>query len=158
MHIFGLGPPSLACSGWNSHRMEQVSGHEMRTGAHCTSKLKLIFLLIFIIFFIFMHLWTAWAWLGLDAQVWNWVRKVILRNFQLLFSRMGFLLPPPFPQEEKKVSSRLPLFCLIQIFPKAFLPPLGNLKWHVRSSLSFLTWLFLISLDSSLCREDPQNT
>lgn len=109
----------------------------------------------------FFHFHASLNCLGLVGPRCSSVKlseKGNFKEFPAALQQNGLLLPPPFPQEEKKVSSRLPLFCLIQIFPKAFLPPLGNLKWHVRSSLSFLTWLFWISLDSSLCREDPQNT
>lgn len=139
-----LGSPSVQSV--TLVRWDKSVGMKWELSLASPQKLKLIFLLIFIIFFIFMHLWTAWAQLGLDAQVWNWVRKVILRNSICFSAEWAFTALFPFPQGEKKVNGGLPLFCLMEIFSKILFPSLSNLQWHVRLSLTFLTWLFGIQI------------
>lgn len=77
--------------------LEEVSGHEMRTEPCLTSNTKTDFSFNLHYFFIFMHLWTAWAQLGSDAQVWNWVRKVILRNSSCFSAEWAFTILFLFP-------------------------------------------------------------
>lgn len=131
-----------ACSVCDARQTEQVSGHEMRTEPCLTSNTKTDFSFNLHYFFIFMHLWTAWAQLGPDTQVWNWVRKVIWRKSSCFSAEWAFTSLFLFPQGQKKVNSGFPLFCLIEIFAKILFPPLRHLKCHVRLSLTFLARLF----------------
>lgn len=133
-----------ACSVSDIRQMEQVSGHEMRTEPCLTSNTKTDFSFNLPYFFMFMHLWTAWAHLGPDSQVWNGVRKVILRNSSCFSAEWAFTSLFLFPRGQKKVNSGLPLLCHMEIYSKILFPPLRNLKWLVRLSLAFLTWLFWI--------------
>lgn len=51
-------------------------------------------------FFIFLNFWPDWDQLGPDAQVWNWVREVIFKNFPVALHQSGLL--PPFPSFHKR--------------------------------------------------------